>query len=64
MKTNFPVTMTRDEEKAFEALAANTFPNMKKGAKGALIRAWLHKAAQDAGIEIDDKTQYGGSRAK
>lgn len=62
MKTNFPVTMTLDEEKAFEALAIKAFPNMKKGAKGALIREWLHKAAQDAGIEIEDKTQYGGSR--
>lgn len=64
MKTNFPVTMTEAEEKAFELLAAKAYPAMKKGAKGALIREWLHQAAQEAGIAIEDKTQYGGRRAK
>ena len=62
MKTNFPVTMTEAEEKAFTQLAERAYPAMKKGAKGALIREWLHRAAQDAGIEIQDKTQYGGNR--
>jgi hypothetical protein len=62
MRSNFSVMLTEDEEKALQHMAAKAYPNMKKGAKAALVRQWLHEAAKSQGIAIPQKTEYGGDR--
>lgn len=56
------ISGTYDEKQAFSELAKRAYPNIHKGAQTALFRDWLYKAAKEAGIEIKDKTQYGGKR--